>query len=132
MTEALQFANEAFYTAFSARDVAAMEDLWDRAAPTSCLHPGWGPLYGYEAIVASWRDLFASANSPHIRCQAPRASLYGDMGVIVCFESLPGGFLLATNAFIRRGAVWKMVHHQAGPTEAAPPEVSARGSTAIN
>ena len=131
MDNALQFANDAFYNAFSARDAAAMEALWDREAPTSCLHPGWGPLFGYEAIVGSWRNLFASGTSPLISCKAPAASLYGDLGFIVCFEALPGGFLAATNAFIRRGALWKIVHHQAGPTEATPPTI-AGDNAAIN
>ena len=132
---ALQFTNEAFYSAFSARDVAAMEDLWDRDARSSCLHPGWGPLFGYDAILASWRDLFDSPNSPQINCQAPTVSVYGDLGMVVCFEALPGGYLMATNGFIRRGAVWKMVHPQAGPTETTPPKLAgggAGGSTAIN
>jgi hypothetical protein len=33
------FINEAFYQAFRARDLAAMDDLWAREAPVVCIQP---------------------------------------------------------------------------------------------
>lgn len=132
MTESLLFSNEAFYTAFAAGDLAAMEDLWDRDAPSTCLHPGWGPLFGYDDILASWRDLMTNAGAPRIECRAPRAQIYGDVGTVVCFEALPGGYMAAANTFVRRGAVWKLVHHQAGPTGDKPPENEPSVSVRLN
>jgi hypothetical protein len=34
-------ANSAFYRAFAARDVAAMEAVWSGERPVACIHPGW-------------------------------------------------------------------------------------------
>ncbi len=38
-------------------------------------------------------------------------------------EAVGGGYLVATNIFIREAGAWKMVHHQAGPTP--PPTIEA-------
>jgi hypothetical protein len=35
---------------------------------------------------------------------------------VICVEHLDGGDLIATNVFAREGTLWKLVHHQAGPT----------------
>jgi len=40
----------------------------------------------------------------------------------VCYEVLEGGFLAATNVFVREDGAWRMVHHQAG---ASPPPTAA-------
>jgi hypothetical protein len=132
MSEALLFSNDAFYTAFATRDVSAMEALWDRDAPSTCLHPGWGPIFGYEDILESWRELMRNTSAPRIECRAPRAQIYGDVGNVICFEALPGGYMAAANTFVRRGAVWKIVHHQAGPTGEKPPIADLAETMALN
>ena len=99
--DAVLFANEAFYHAFSHGDVAAMDALWSVAAPVSCIHPGWGAILDREEIMASW-------------------SIYGDVAVVICLETMGEGSLIATNIFCREGRLWKIVHHQAGPTSAMP------------
>lgn len=119
--DAVLFANEAFYQAFAERDVEAMEDLWSRAAPVSCIHPGWGVIYGREEVMRSWIAIIASEGAPPITCHGAEASLYGDTAVVVCYEMLGENVLIATNVFVRDGHIWKIVHHQAGPTSAAPP-----------
>ncbi len=120
-TDAVLFANEAFYQAFAERDVEAMEDLWSREAPVSCIHPGWGVIFGREEVMRSWIALITSEGAPQITCHGAVASLYGDTAVVVCFETLGENVLIATNVFVREGHIWKIVHHQAGPTSAAPP-----------
>ena len=42
-------------------------------------------------------------------------------GVVVCYEEIEGQFLIATNMFVRDGPLWKMIHHQSGPTQGRPP-----------
>jgi hypothetical protein len=101
--DAVLFANEAFYQAFATRDLAAMEQVWARHCPVACIHPGWPPLHG--------------------------ATVFGDSAMVVCFEAVPGGFLVATNLFVRQGAVWKLVHHQAGPTNGQPDEEPAEAGS---
>ena len=55
---AVNFANEAFYVAFSTRDLEAMDALWARQAPVTCIHPGWNALTGRDAVMESWHERF--------------------------------------------------------------------------
>jgi hypothetical protein len=118
--EALLFANEAFYQAFAARDLRAMDGVWSREAPCVCIHPGWGSLAGRDAVMKSWAAIIGNPDSPAIRCHNAAAYVYGAVGFVVCLEELNGQFLIATNVFVREGPLWRMVHHQAGPTSAEP------------
>lgn len=120
--EAVLFANEAFYQAFAARDLQAMEDLWHAGHPVACIHPGWGALYGRDAVMASWRDILTNPNAPAIACRQPKAHVIGDTAFVTCFEEIERSFLIATNIFVRHGAVWKIIHHHAGATAATPAE----------
>jgi hypothetical protein len=118
--EAVLFANEAFYLAFQARDMAAMDDAWAREAPVTCIHPGWSVLAGREPVMDSWRGIFEDGNAPAIECRAPRVFQYDDAATVLCFEAVGGGFLIASNVFVRERGRWKMVHHQAGVTNGTP------------
>jgi hypothetical protein len=120
--EAVLFANEAFYQAFAARDVAAMDGIWARHCQVACIHPGWGPLFGRDAVMTSWRGILGSQASPAIVCRDARPFIYGDVAFVTCFEEIDDNFLIATNVYVRHGAVWKLVHHQAGPTAERPTE----------
>jgi hypothetical protein len=51
-TDAVLFANEAFYRAFADRDEEAMEDLWSATAQVACLHPDG---VRYSAATTSWK-----------------------------------------------------------------------------
>ena len=35
-----------------------MEELWLEAPEAACIHPGHPPLYGYQAIMDSWQQIF--------------------------------------------------------------------------
>lgn len=120
--DAILFANEAFYRAFAGRNFAAMDELWARDHPVACIHPGWGPLAGRAEVMASWEAILNHPAQPSISCLAPEAYVLGDTAYVICFEEVGGSYLLATNIFVRQGAVWRMVHHQAGPTSATPPQ----------
>ncbi len=118
--EPVLFANEAFYYAFAGGDAAAMDEVWARDVPVACIHPGWNVLTGRDAVMESWRSILGSDGRPAIRSQGARASLYGDVAFVTCYENIGQGYLAATNVFVREDGAWKMVHHHAGPT--APPE----------
>ena len=120
--EALLFANEAFYRAFVDRDFAAMDAVWAKDGPIACIHPGWPPLSGREAVIESWRRILANDESPQIVCRQPTAYLFGDVAMVICFETVGAASLVATNVFRRDGRQWRMVHHQAGPSPAMPQE----------
>lgn len=124
--ESVLFANEAFYRAFADRDIAAMDAAWSRTATVSCLHPGWGPIHGREPVMASWRAILSAPGAPAIRPLAPNATVLGDAALVICFESLGNAYAVATNVFVREGSLWKLVHHQAGPTNERPPAAAER------
>lgn len=51
--EAVLAVNEAFYRAFSKRDLSCMSLLWWQGSSSLCIHPGGQVLTGWESIRAS-------------------------------------------------------------------------------
>lgn len=62
--QAILFSNEAFYQAFAERDMDAMDAIWADDDAVACIHPGWQPLEGREAVLESWRAILSNADSP--------------------------------------------------------------------
>lgn len=123
--EAVLFGNEAFYQAFNARDMALMEQLWAERVPVACIHPGWPPLEGRDAVLRSWRSILGNAAQPQIRMQEPRVFFAGEVAFVICYEQVGGQYLIATNIFVREDGGWRLAHHQSGPTNGRPAEASA-------
>ncbi len=124
-------ANEAFYRAFTARDVGAMDALWSRRAPVACIHPGWDALQGLAEVLGSFRAILESASSPRVHCSVAAAHVVGDTAFVTCHELVQGARLVATNVFTREDGAWRMVHHHSSPlpppdTRARPPESELR------
>lgn len=130
--DAVLFANEAFYRAFADRDFDAMDSLWSVSAPVCCIHPGWEAIYERDDVIESWRAILSGGTPPAITCVAPRVYFYGDAAFVVCFEEINGDLLIATNYFVREEGLWKMVHHQAGPTRAVLPESPDEPERTVN
>lgn len=118
---AILSANDAFYKAFQGRDIRAMAEIWAASAAVTCIHPGWRPLFGREAVLGSWAAILAGREAPSIARVRPEVSVLGDTGYVLCYEVLDAVFLVATNIFVREAKVWRLVHHQAG---AAPSPVA--------
>ena len=128
--EAVLFANDAFYLYFTGEDADGMDTLWALNAPVTCIHPGWEALHGRKAVLESWRSIIAGG-APKIRCREAEVAIYGDFANVICFEEMDGGFLIATNTFVREDKQWKMVHHQAGPTRGKPAEEEDLGAASV-
>lgn len=115
---AVLLANDAFYAAFRAQDLVAMDILWSRVAPVLCVHPGWEPLEGREVVLRSWQAIFENG-VPAVRVRDARVALYGDTACVVCLEEVSergrGGTMTATNVYVREEGGWRVVHHHAGP-----------------
>jgi ketosteroid isomerase-like protein len=119
-SDAVLAAHLEFYRAFTTRDLVLMEALWSRRAPVSCVHPGWPPLAGRDAVMESWHGILANPDSPRIVCYDEQVMLYGEAALVLCEEELDGGTLVASNLFVREDGAWKIAHHQAGQLVARP------------
>lgn len=108
-------ANSAFYRAFAARDLDAMDALWSEEQQVACVHPGWDVLRGRDEVMDSWRAILTGDESPKIGCSHAFAQVHGQVALVVCREHVPGGFLVATNVFVREESGWRLVHHQSSP-----------------
>ncbi len=115
---ALIDANAAYYRAFAARDLGAMNDLWAEEG-CSCVHPGWPVIVGRSQVLASYRDILGNPGQEAVAAHDPRTLVEGADGRVFCIEEVGGGLLLATNWFRWSGERWRLVHHQASPL--APP-----------
>jgi ketosteroid isomerase-like protein len=115
MTDEILAANRRFYEAFARADLGAMDEVWARLAPVSCVHPGWAALVEREEIMLSWRAILAGEAPAELALGDAEAHGGGDVGYVVCTETIGEAQLVATNVFVREDEAWKLVHHQAGP-----------------
>ncbi len=118
---AIMFANEAFYAAFAARDMASMNSVWSRRDDVTCIHPGWPPVVGHASVMKSWRSILLHPAAPQITCHQAQARVFDNLAYVICYERVDGSFLIATNIFLREENSWRLFHHQAGAT---PPIVT--------
>lgn len=128
-------AQDAYYAAFSATDVAAMAEVWGDDADTLCIHPGGGLLKGKEAVMQSWMEIFAGAQPPSIEVEPVATRDSGDLAIRVLVESIrPNGRptesvskVLATNVFRLEDGSWRLVQHHASlPLRVAPSASTAK------
>jgi ketosteroid isomerase-like protein len=118
--EAIVAANRAFYAAFSDRDFAALAGMWATTVPVACVHPGQPAMLDRETILRSWQAILRNPNAPRASASDEFVIVRGGLAIVICRETLPGGQLIATNAFVREGDAWKMAHHHAAPAPPAP------------
>ncbi len=122
------FTNEAFYLAFTQKDVDAMDALWASSQPLVCVHPGWEALTDRQEILASWQQILRNPRQPGMDFHHAVAHSYADLVLVTCYEQLPGSVCVATNGFVEEAGVVKMVLHHSGAC-AHPPDgtTSTRG-----
>jgi ketosteroid isomerase-like protein len=114
-------ANLAFYRAFEALDIAAMDRVWAHGEQVKCVHPGWPLLVGWAAVRESWRAIFQSTAEMRFTLGDVRVQAARDLAWVTCTENIlsdVGGrvgvtAILATNLFARIEDRWLLVHHHA-------------------
>jgi uncharacterized protein (TIGR02246 family) len=128
--EQVRAANAAFYSAFEARDLDAMAEVWERSDRSSVTHPGWPRLSGWAKVAGSWDAIFR--NTPYIQfvLTDERIDVIGDTGWVSVDENilqsagapedseLSGARVAATNVFVRDEGQWRMVLHHGSPVGA--------------
>lgn len=127
LTKPLLFASpeeceQAFYEALESADAEAVMDLWLEDDDVVCIHPNGPRLLGYAAVRASWTALLA--NGPlHVRCSArksldtPTVAVHSVVEEVLVTHGNARQVvgLLATNAYVKTSAGWKMVLHHSAP-----------------
>src|SRR5690606_22680707 len=108
-------ANAEFYRAFRERDYPGMDALWARETVVACIHPGTPTLYGRGPVLASWRAIMSSEDSPRVKSMDETASVFGDTAIVTCTERVGRTRVAATNIFIKERGNWRMLHHHASP-----------------
>ena len=127
--KAVERANEAFYRAFEARDLAAMERVWAPRDYAALVHPGQALVTGWEEVRSTLAALFAGSgkirfglDDLHVQLREGAAwvmlveKVHHDDDVLVAVQ--------ATNVFERTAQGWRMVLHHASPIsdEAGEPD----------
>ncbi len=123
LTKPLLFASpeeceQAFYEALENADIDAMGDLWLQDDDVSCTHPGSSRILGYNAVRASWAAILG-AGSLSVRTVGRRSFESPTLAVTSLIEEVvvqQGSVrqlvhVLASNAFVKTPAGWKMVLH---------------------
>jgi len=113
---------QAFYEALESADADAMAELWLQDEEVCCTHPGATRLVGYHAVRSSWASILQSGPLP-IRTLARHSFESATLTVTSLIEEivvLKGPVrelvhVLASNAFVKTSAGWKMVMHVGAP-----------------
>jgi ketosteroid isomerase-like protein len=137
---ALRAANAAFYAAFEALDLQAMQTLWAKSVQVSCVHPGWDLVLGHEAVMASWKAIFEGTSEIHFRSEDLQVTAGTSMGWVVSREILTTSqqstpienTLSAINTFVLEEGLWRIAHHHAAPLLAGKPRSPRRGDVVLH
>jgi hypothetical protein len=120
-----EYANEAFYLAFEARDFSAMDHLWSDAREVICVHPGWPALIGRKAVMDSWRSILGNPQQGAVSFYGAECrTLSRDLAAVICYEIAGSATMIATNLFVEEDGRLRMVFHQAGYCSHPPPPAS--------
>jgi hypothetical protein len=108
--------NAAFYSAFNARDIDAMDAVWARTKHVSCAHPGKTAIIGRAAVMQSWREILEVPAATPVMERPRLVRVTDDVTMVLCLERLGRICYTATNVFVLEDDEWRMAHHHAGPT----------------
>ena len=119
--EKVKAANQAFYEAFSGRDMKRMEHMWSQEPHVRAIHPASKEvLSGWEAVRKSWEEVFGRFEQISISMKDAQVRVDQNVAWIVGPEQFQGRRVggeavtftaLGTNVFEKQGGNWLMVHH---------------------
>ncbi len=118
-------ANAEFYSCFEAQSLDRMSDVWEHSDEVRCTHPGWPTLKGWGAVSGSFFNLFQSDSRLQFLLTDTEVRLEGDVALVFCTENILGQGLgpsvSSLNVFCRdsKGALWKLIAHQASLVSAS-------------
>lgn len=112
-------ANQAFYDAHEARDLAAMSVAWEHSERVICVHPGWPILRGWDNVEQSWAGIFRGPGRNQFILTNESIVVAGDVAWVTLDENLVGvdgtSTIAATNVFVEADTRWLLVAHHGSP-----------------
>lgn len=116
-------ANEAFYHAFSHRDLRAMTSIWWQGSTSVCIHPGSQPIVGWSNIQSSWEAIFRHTDSLEIDLEIVQLEVDRSLAYVVVKEIVlqsnqnrkMKAQSIATNVFQKMAQKWYLVNHHGSP-----------------
>jgi ketosteroid isomerase-like protein len=116
--------NQAYYTALSARDLAAMEQVWSRGMHDVNIAPPIRPIahIGWEAIKKNYIGFWGTLDELTVSMAEPNIEIHDAVAWVYGIEQAKrraqnsdttGGRNFGTSIFVKEGTRWLMVFHQA-------------------
>jgi ketosteroid isomerase-like protein len=116
-------AEFAFYEAFERCNLSAMMAVWATEDHVVCIHPQGPRLAGFEAVRASWAEIFSGGPNFRMRVSEVRAHHGQTLAVRTVYESLftaasetAPAPIFATNIYMLTPNGWRMILHHASPS----------------
>ena len=113
---------QAFYDALENADADAAVDLWLDDSDVCCVHPNGPRLLGYGAVAGSWRAILSSGPlrvraASKKTLETPMFALHNVVEEVLVQQGRAQKIVrvIATNAYVKTPAGWKMVLHHASP-----------------
>ncbi len=123
--EWIRTAHAAFYAAFEAGDLAAMEALWVEDDSALCVHPGTTPVRGASAVRRAWALIMAT--TPYIQFILTDVDVRrrDQVAYVTCVENVlvggeasdqfRAGISIATHVMVRTEDDWRLWVRHASP-----------------
>lgn len=119
-------AEDAFYAALAAADFNRMQAVWADSEQVICVHPMGPRLSGLQAVLSSWRDMFARGQGVVIERRTVQRIHSQSLAVHSLFEIILAEQaqrryppIIATNAYLLTADGWRLLLHQACPSPSA-------------
>lgn len=119
--DAVSAANADYYDAFERKDFAVMASVWEHSERTTCTHPGWTTLHGFDLILQSYAAIFQGPQSLQVILTNEHVMVEGNFAYVSVDENLVDqggntGSTSALNIFVRSTeGRWQMVAHHGSP-----------------
>jgi ketosteroid isomerase-like protein len=119
--EGVKAANQAFYVAASARDLAQMDAVWAHAPHVRAIHPTSPRVdVGWDEVRTGWQNLFGRYIEISVMMPDPHVPVSDTMAWVTGEDRFQARrnsgeevsvTLLGTSVFEKSGGTWLMVHH---------------------
>jgi ketosteroid isomerase-like protein len=122
--EQVKAANQAYYAALSARDIAAMERVWAPTTQAVNIAPPIRPAAhaGWDAVKKNYVGFWGTLDELTVSMSDPAIQVHGSVAWVYGIEqskrrakdgTISAGSNFGTSIFIKDGHRWLMVFHQA-------------------